>query len=97
MIASRLDAKASRVRDWNDRLHQLAGTGRLATFISHGMPQEDNNVAAYGFIKELMATFQNYSSLIVALRAGEDFSQAFAKIYGSPPQVIAPAWAKSIR
>ena len=65
VIALRLDAKAARVRQWNDRLHQLAGNGRLGGFVTHSMPQEDNDIAAFGFMRELMANAGSYAEIDV--------------------------------
>lgn len=34
VVASRIDSKSARVREWNDRLRDLAGGGKLETFVS---------------------------------------------------------------
>jgi mono/diheme cytochrome c family protein len=94
VIASRLDPKAARVRQWNDRIKQLAGGGKLDTFISRGLSPDDTDVAAYSFVKELMASGGKYSSLILALRNGDEFAPAFAKAYGNSAQAMAVVWAK---
>ena len=44
---------------------------------------EDNEIAAYGFVKELMGNAPKYSQLINALRVGEMFDFAFPRIYGA--------------
>ena len=96
VLASRVDPKAARVRDWNDRFKQLADTGnRLAKFIDHGLSPNDNDVAAYGFVRELMANPAKYLPLIAALRDGEAFDAAFQRIYGSPLSVAVIAWGKA--
>jgi hypothetical protein len=96
VIASRLDAKSVRVRDWNDRLRELAAGGKLETFVTRGLPQEDADIAAYGFMKELMASGGKYTSLIVAMRGGEEFDRAFPRVFGQLP-IMAAAWAKSVK
>src|SRR5262249_6759675 len=53
VLAGRLDARSARVRNWGDRLHELAPAGKMDTFINKGLPLEDNDVASYGFVKEL--------------------------------------------
>lgn len=97
VIASRLDPKATRVQDWNERLHQMATDGRLNTFLARGLSEDETNVAAFSFVKELMASSGKYTSLILALRAGEEFGPAFTKAYGVPPQTAAVAWAKTVK
>jgi len=97
VIASRLDPKAARVRGWNERIKQLAGSGKLDTFMARGLSPDDTDVAAYSFLKELMGSAGKYSSLILALRNGEEFASAFAKVYGNSAQALAVAWAKSAK
>jgi hypothetical protein len=97
VIASRLDPKAARVRQWNEKIKQLAASGKLDTFISRGLSPDDTDVAAYSFVKELMGSGGKYSSLIIALRNGEEFAPAFAKVYGNSAQAMAVAWAKNAK
>ncbi|HTQ39713.1 MAG TPA: c-type cytochrome domain-containing protein [Pirellulales bacterium] len=97
VLASRVDFKSERVRNWNDRLKELAAASKLETFVTHGLPPDDNDIAAYGFMKEAMANAGKYSQLVIALRGGQSFDNAFAQIYGSPPQALAAAWAASIK
>jgi hypothetical protein len=97
VIASRLDPKAGRVLDWSDRLHQMATDGRLITFLARGLSEDETNVAAYSFVKELMASSGKYTALIIALRGGEEFGPAFARVYGGSPQTLAIAWAKTLK
>jgi hypothetical protein len=97
VIASRLDPKAARVRQWNEKIKPLAAGGKLDTFMARGLSPDDTEVAAYSFVKELMASGGKYSSLINALRNGEEFAAAFAKVYGSSAQAMAVAWAKNAK
>ncbi len=96
VIASRMDVKSARVRDWNDRLRELAAGGKLETFVTRGLPQEDANIAAYGFMKDLMASGGKYTSLLIAMRGGEEFDRAFPRVFSSLP-TLAAAWAKSVK
>jgi len=96
VIASRLDPKAARVRQWNEHIKQLAASGKLDSFMARGLSADDTDVAAYSFVKELMASGK-YSSLIQSLRNGEEFTAAFAKVYGNSAQAMAVAWAKNVK
>ncbi|HMC12260.1 MAG TPA: c-type cytochrome domain-containing protein, partial [Pirellulaceae bacterium] len=97
VMAFRIDGKSPRVRQWNDRLHQLAVDGKLAGFNGQNLSMEDNEIAAYGFVKELMSSAAKYAQLINALRGGEMFDIAFPRIYGGAPQVMAASWAKTVK
>ncbi len=96
VVASRLDAKSARTHDWNDRLRELAGSGKLETFVTRGLPPQDANIAAYGFMKELMSNGGKYTSLVNAMRGGEDFDHAFPRVFGPLP-TLAAGWAKSVK
>jgi hypothetical protein len=97
VLASRVDAKSARVHDWNDRLAQLAAGGKIDAFIKQGLSPDDNDIAAYGFVKQLMTDAAKYSQLLAALRNGETFDAAIQRIFGSPLQVLVTAWAKPAR
>ena len=94
VVAGRLDARSARVRNWGDRLHELAPAGKMDTFINKGLPLEDNDIASYGFVKELTASGSKYNSLLSALRSGEEFDRAFPRVFGPLP-ALAAGWAKS--
>jgi hypothetical protein len=94
VLAGRLDGRSARVRNWGDRLHELAPAGKMDTFINKGLPLEDNDVASYGFVKELTASGSKYTSLLAALRNGEEFDRAFPRIFGPLP-ALAAGWAKN--
>ena len=96
-MAFRIDGKSPRVHQWSDRLHQLAVDGKLEGFNGQKLSMEDNDIAAYGFVKELMGNATKYSQLINALRGGEMFDFAFPRVYGSAPQVMAASWAKTVK
>jgi hypothetical protein len=96
VLAGRLDARSARVRGWSDRLRDLAPAGKMDTFINRGLPLEDNDVAAYGFVKELAASGSKYNSLLAALRNGEEFDRAFPRLFGPLP-ALAAGWAKNAR
>jgi hypothetical protein len=93
-LASRADPKSARVRDWNDRLKQLADNDKLVAFINHSLSPSDNDVAAYGFVKDLMTNAATFSQLVAALRDGNSFDSAFPRTFGSPLQSLYATWAK---
>ncbi len=95
--AARVNGRAARVREWNDRLNQLFAAKGIEGFINNKLGPEDNNIAAYGFVKDLMAASGKFSSLLTSLRGGEEFETAFVRVYGGTPQQIAPVWAKSAK
>jgi mono/diheme cytochrome c family protein len=96
VVAARADGKSSRVHRWNERLDALFAGGKLDGFLEHKLPPEDTDIAAYGFAKDLMASGSKFSSLIVALRGGEEFEPAFTRIFG-PPQKAVSTWMRSVR
>src|SRR5262249_39645757 len=55
VLAARIDPKSAQTRDWNERVKQLAASGKLETFMTRGLSPDDNDIAAYGFTKELIA------------------------------------------
>jgi mono/diheme cytochrome c family protein len=95
-FAAHADGRAARIHQWNDRLAELlAPGGRIEGFLKDRLAPPDNGVAAYGFVKDLMAASAKYNSLISALRGGEDFEASFTRIFGSSPQQVVANWSKS--
>ncbi len=47
-------------------------------------------------MKDLMASGGKYSSLIIALRNGEEFDRAFPRVFSNLP-TLAAAWARSVK
>lgn len=95
-FSARADGRTARVHQWNERLDELFAGGRMAGFLEHKLPTEDNDIAAYGFVKDLMASGSKFSSLIAALRGGEEFEPAFTRVFG-PPQKVVDTWVRSVR
>ncbi len=96
VCASRADGRSARVHRWNARLDELFAGSKIGGFLEHKLPPEDGDVAAYGFVKDLMASSTKFSSLIVALREGEEFEPAFTRIYGLPQKVV-ETWVHSVK
>jgi hypothetical protein len=97
VLAARVDAKSARVRQWNDNLQKLIANGKLSGFADHKLAPDDDEAAAYGFVKQLMSEAGKYLQLINALRSGEAFDSALARTYGGSMQTLATAWAKAAR
>ena len=87
---------AARVHKWNQRLDELFSSGKMSGFMDHKLPTEDSDIAAYGFVKDLMASSNKFESLIVALRGGEEFEPAFVRIFGTPQKVV-ETWVHSVK
>jgi hypothetical protein len=93
--AARADGQSTRVRSWNERLNELLADGRAAGFINHKLGPQDDDIAAYGFVRDLISS-NKFSSLIAALRGGEEFEAAFTRIFG-PPQKATATWSRSVK
>jgi mono/diheme cytochrome c family protein len=94
VYAAKVDQKAGRVKQWNDRLAQVASAGRLDQLLGRGLTPEETEAAAYGFVKSLMNNSGKFNALLMALRKGDEFDQAFTRAFGEPKAVLA-AWVKS--
>ncbi len=94
--AARIDPKATRVNQWNNRLVQVAANNRADLLLGRGLSPEDAEAAAYGFVKSLMNNSSKFNALLTALRNGEEFNRAFAHNIG-PPKAVLEAWAKSVK
>jgi hypothetical protein len=95
VYAARLDQKSSRVKAWDDRLAQVSSEGRLDRLIGRGLSPEETEAAAYGFVKFLMNNTSKFNALLMSLRKGEEFEQAFTRAFGDPKAVLA-TWMKSL-
>ncbi len=76
-LAAQLNPDCAQVHEWNDRLHDLAGTGKFSVFDGHNLSGDESEVAAYGFANVLLGNFAKYTALVSALRGGESFDMAF--------------------
>ncbi len=93
--AERLGTRDPRVKAWDDRVSEIAG--RMAKpddFITGKMPTEDGNIISYSFVQTLMKNKRNFSTLLKALREGQDFDKSFTVIYGGTPNQLAQAWLR---
>lgn len=96
-LAARTDPRSPRVRDWNDRLKQLAEAGLLEKFGTGGLSPGDNLVAGYAFVCELMTSPAKFTQLLDSLKDGETFDASFMKSYGTPLGAATAIWAKNAK
>ncbi len=94
VIASRMATGGdSRVARWDDTVS--AAKARSAApddFLTGKLPPEETDVAAYSFVKFLMAEPRKFQVLLDGLRQGGDFAQLFPQAYGGTPNQAAAAW-----
>jgi hypothetical protein len=97
VVASRLVTGAdSRIDKWDEELSRvLAEMTAPDDFLNKKLPPEDADIAAYSYVKFLMADTKRFQALLDALRKGGDFTKAFSDAYGSGPSQIAAAWARN--
>jgi mono/diheme cytochrome c family protein len=96
-IAASLDSRDKRVKEWDSAVRTImAGAPRPDAFMTNGLPPEESDVAAYGFIKDIKPTSRNYDKLLDALRAGQPLDKAWAQVFRVTPQQSAQAWAGRI-
>jgi mono/diheme cytochrome c family protein len=94
LIASRVEPRDSRVRQWNDQLPEaLSGGWQPDGFLAGNLPLEQRKAIAYGFAKALGENMGKYNALLTAIGQGENFDQAFAKAFGAPPKEALVAWS----
>lgn len=96
-IAASLDSRDKRVKAWDDAVRTvMAGAPKADAFMSGGLPPEESDIAAYGFIKDVKPTSRNYEKLLDALRSGQPLDKAWAQVFRATPQQSAQAWAGRI-
>ncbi len=94
LIASRIEPRDARVRQWNDQLPAaLASEWQPDGFLAGSLPLEQRGAIAFGFAKALGQNMGKYNSLIIAVGQGQNFDQAFAKAFGAPPKEVLVSWS----
>src|SRR5690606_15995544 len=73
VYAARVDTKANRVKQWNERLAEIATTDRAPRLFDRGLSAEEGEAVAFGFVRALMNNTAKFNALMAALRKGEDF------------------------
>ena len=96
-IAASLDSRDKRVKAWDDAVRTvMAGAPKADAFMTGGLPPEESDIAAYGFIKDIKPTSRNFEKLLDALRSGQPLDKAWAEVFRTTPQQSAQAWAGQI-
>lgn len=96
-IAASLDSRDKRVKVWDDTVRTvMAGATRADAFMTGGLPPEESDIAAYGFIKDIKPTSRNYEKLLEALRSGQPLDKSWTQVFRTTPQQSAQAWAARI-
>ena len=95
VAASRLDARDARVIAWDKSLPEAMGMMTAPDDVVTGkLVGEAGNIAAYGFVKFLMADGNRFQRLIQGLQGGQAFDAAFATAFGNQPNALAAAWVR---
>ncbi len=93
VAATKVDAKDPRVASWDAALPRVIGTMTASDgFLTGQIGGEDADIAAYSFVKFLMADTRKFSQLIDGLRKGNDFTQVFSVTYGGSPNQVCDVW-----
>jgi cytochrome c553 len=97
-IASRLDPKDPRVKQWDDQAADVLSTAdKPEEFLAGGLPPEDGDVLSYSFVSKLLMTpAGRYVGMVSALQSGTSFDQAFANAYGNTPAEAVPSWTPRV-
>jgi len=96
VIASRVATGGdSRVARWDESVPAVIGRMTAADdFLTGKLPPEETDVAAYSFVKFLMAEPRKFQVLLDGLRKGGDFAQLFPQAYGGTPAQAAAVWVR---
>jgi hypothetical protein len=95
VVASRVEARDASVRQWDDQAKAaLARRWNADDFLSAKLPPEQQQLINYAFVKTLATSnAQKYQSLFFNLGQGANFDEAFARAFGTTPQVALASWA----
>jgi cytochrome c553 len=94
VAASRL-ADDARIRSWSDAVAPVVGSmSKPDDFQTGKLDQDQTGVAAYSFVAFLMKDTSRFQKLMGELRAGKDFTQSFAAVYGGSPGQAAEIWVR---
>jgi len=92
---ARLAPDDPRVKRWEERLGGVkASMAKADDFLTGKLPQEEADIASYGFVKFLMTTGSRFTKFLERLRAGGKFETTFVASFGGSPAQGAAYWAK---
>jgi hypothetical protein len=97
LIASRVDSRDARVRDWDNQYPTAVSTNwKIDDFLAGNLPPEQQGLVSYAVAKALAGSSQRFFGLLSTLRKGQPFEAAFARIYGQTPKdALAAAMPRS--
>ncbi len=94
-IAAKINAKDSRVRQWENRLGSALIENAHPTDLLDGkLNPADSDAVSFGFGRYLMSNAGRYYGLLSSLREGAKFDDAFSRAYNGPPKQIIESWAQ---
>ena len=95
VVASRLDGGDPRVVAWDAEIPEIvAGLPSADAFLTGKLDPESADIAAYSFVKFLMADGKRFQALLDKLRGGGDFVKAFPEVYNGSPSSVAEQWVR---
>lgn len=94
VIGTQMDSKDPRLKGWHEAIPRVLASGlKPEGFITRSLPEEANEILSMGFVKTMMSASGRFNSLLKSLREGEDFDNAFRRLYGATPSQAAMVWA----
>jgi hypothetical protein len=95
VVATRVASRDRSGALWDQQLPRvLAGLDNPTDFLNGRLPQEDADLASYGFAKLLMSDARRFRRLVAELQKGRSFDQTFRAAYGRDPKELATTWLK---
>ncbi|WP_202921039.1 c-type cytochrome domain-containing protein [Anatilimnocola aggregata] len=94
VVSARLSPGDARVGAWDEAVPGVVSSMPASdAFLNGNMEQEAADIAAYSFVRTLMADSRRFQMLVDALRKGGDFTKSFSDVYGGSPAQVTAAWA----
>ena len=95
VVASRVSPKDSRVVQWKSGIAEIIGSlDKPDDFQTGKLSPESAYVVSYYFAKILMKDKNKFRQLLLAIKAGSDFTQSFQDVYDVTPSQAAEAWGR---
>jgi len=93
-VTSRLNATDPRVKQWDENVASVVSSMPASdAFLGGNMEQEAADIAAYSYVKFLMAD-RKFPTLVETLRKGGEFNKSFSDIFGGSPAQVTQAWVR---
>lgn len=95
VATSRLRATDSRVKAWDEAVPGVVSSMPASdSFLTGNMEQEAADIAAYSYVKHLMADNRRFNILVENLRKGGEFNKVFSDTYGGSPAQVTQTWVR---